>query len=587
MQSRTLLLGLLLLSLTCVISCQWGEKRTKQSVVPAAPIAALFAPLAPEQALDLATPPAIAANDPELWTATLSAYARNANRPLWFAHGKPRPQIQGLRDAIRNSFQDGLDLNRYEPLTIDRLALLDAGAELPLAEVNEADLTLSFIAIRFARDLQLGMLTPDARDRQWAAATAIDHGALIYQASRSDAVEQSLRSLAPQHPQYQLLRGALADYRELARHVAWPMVPEKAKIKPGKSGSEIPLIRARMIASGHLKPDAVVAASTPVLAADFVGPPAPSVVTVESVASSETLDEPLMDAIKQFQREHALEDDGIPGTETLAAMNVPLNERVRQLEINLERWRWLPEQLGDTHVLVNVPTFQLTAVQDRSTALEMRVITGTRRTPTPIFHSAIQTVVLSPYWNVPPSILRGEIRPGVAKDPGYLKRKNMEVLRNGQPVDLATVSLSDPGVRVRQRPGAGNSLGHVKFMFPNEHNVYLHDTPSDSLFARAERSLSHGCVRLERPFEMARWVLRNNPEWDDVSIQAAMDSGREKHVKLPSHIPVYVLYQTTWVNDDGTLVFAKDLYGHDQRQVQALPVTAPDTMYAQEVAAVE
>ncbi len=579
-------MGLLLpLSLTSVVSCQWGQERTKQSVVPSTPIGVLFAPPAPEKALDLTAPPAIAAIEPELWTATLGAYARNADRPLWFAHGKPRPQINGLRDAVRNSAQDGLDITRYDLASIDRLALLDADSELAPAELAEADTTLSFIAVRLARDLQQGMLIPEQRDRQWADTTALDYGALIYQATRSDGVESSLRSAAPQHPQYELLRAALADYRAQAKHSAWPLVPEKAKVKPGKSGAEIPAIRARLIASGQLQPAAVLAASNHELADDFMGPPAPTVLSANHAITSEQLDEPLMEAIKQFQREHGLNDDGIPGTETLAAMNIPLSERVRQLEINLERWRWLPEQLGDTHVLVNVPTFQLTAVEDRSTALEMRVITGTRTTPTPIFSGAIQTVVLSPYWNVPPSILKGEVRPGLAKDPGYLRRKNMEVLRNGKPVDIASVNLSDPAVRVRQRPGASNSLGHVKFLFPNEHNVYLHDTPTDTLFARAERSLSHGCVRLEKPFEMARWVLRNNPEWDDASIQAAMDSGKEKHVKLPEHIPVYIVYQTTWVNDDGTLVFAKDLYGHDQRQVQALPTNAPETMYAQEVAA--
>jgi len=386
------------------------------------------------------------------------------------------------------------------------------------------------------------------------------------------------------------LRAALTDYRALARRTVWPLVPESARVKPGKSASEIPAIRARLTASDHLQatvsvPPAVQAVDT--APATPVSVPVTTAVAIEAPSaraeSSDVLDEELMDAIKQFQREHGLNEDGIPGTETLAAMNVPLSERVRQLELNLERWRWLPEQLGETHVLVNVPTFELTAVEAGQTALKMRVVTGTQRTPTPIFHSAIETVVLSPYWNVPRSILQGEVRPGLAKDPGYLRRKNMEVLRNGKLVDLGSVSLKDPSVRVRQRPGPGNSLGNVKFLFPNEFNVYLHDTPSDSLFARAERSLSHGCVRLEKPFEMARWVLQHDPEWTDENIQAAMDSGRERHVRLATQIPVYIVYQTAWVNDDGMLVFAKDLYGHDSRQAQTLPVATPGTMYAQEV----
>ena len=565
MRSRILLQGLLLSSLTCVVSCQWGQKRVDQ--VAHAPVHTnVLAPplaLAPEAQLDLSSPPAIALAYPDLWASTVAAYARNDNRALWFSRGVPRKQVSGLRDAIANVAADGLDPAKYQLAAVTGWALMpDDAVALTTQAMTQADLSLSFVAVLLARDLQQGLIIPDQLDHRWAQTQSIDHGALLYQAAHSENVEAALRALAPQHPQYQQLRNALVEYRVQAQQSTWPLVPEESRVKPGRSGPAIAAVRARLTASGHLAP-----------------------IEAPEVTSDDVLDERLMEAVMRFQREHGLNDDGIPGSDTLAAMNVPLTERVRQLELNLERWRWLPEDLGATHVLVNVPAFELIAVENRQPVLQMRVVTGRTSTPTPIFHSAIQSVVLSPYWNVPSSILNDEVRPGLAKDPGYLRRKNMEVLRNGKPVALGSVSLRDPAVRVRQRPGASNSLGHVKFLFPNEFNVYLHDTPSDSLFARAERSLSHGCVRLEKPFEFARWVLRESPEWDDQKIQAAMDSGRERHVKLANDIPIFLVYHTAWVNDDGALIFAKDLYGHDRRQAQALPVRAPETMVAQEVAA--
>jgi murein L,D-transpeptidase YcbB/YkuD len=569
MHSRTLLLAALLASLTCAVSCQWSQHRGRQDAAHSGPKTAATLPV--PQPLYLDVPPAFANADLDAWLAARAAYARNGDLPLWFEHGRPRADVAGLRDAIEHSAADGMDPTKYERTAVAALAARsEREAPLDPTAATEADLKLTFAAVRLAHDLQQGVMVPEAIDRRWAESSSIDYGAVVYEAAHAGNVEAGLRSLAPQHPQYQRLRDSLVRYRELAQQPPWPMVPESSHVKPGKAGPEIAAVRARLIASGDLEaPEAVGKGGF----------------ETASAVADDVLDEPLMTAIKQFQRGHGLNDDGVPGADTLAAMNVPVAERVRQLEMNLERWRWLPEQLGDTHVLVNVPTFQLTAVQDRVPVLQMRVVTGRSSTPTPIFHSAINSLVLSPYWNVPKSILRGEVRPGLAKDPNYLNRKNMEVVRNGHPVDPYSVDLSDPSVRVRQRPGADNALGHVKFLFPNDFDVYLHDTPLDSLFARAERSLSHGCIRLEKPFELARWVLRDRPEWTDEKIQEAMDSGSEQHVAITNEIPVYVVYQTVWVEDDGTVIFAKDLYGHDERQARALPQAMPDvatTLYARD-----
>lgn len=252
------------------------------------------------------------------------------------------------------------------------------------------------------------------------------------------------------------------------------------------------------------------------------------------------------------------------------------DDRLRLLAINLERWRWMPDDLGARHILVNIPAFHLAAREDRRTVLDMKVVVGEPDTEhrTPIFSGEMATVVFSPYWNVPDSIVEGETAPAAARDPSFLERNNIEILRqsNGRsaPVDPRSVDWDDESelkqLLFRQRPGPGNALGHVKFLFPNPFNVYLHDTPADALFARRGRALSHGCIRLEQPEALAQYVLRDAPEWDDARIQEAMHSGNEKHVALKEKIPVHIVYFTAWPTEDGSFDTWPDVYGYDAVQ---------------------
>ena len=262
----------------------------------------------------------------------------------------------------------------------------------------------------------------------------------------------------------------------------------------------------------------------------------------------------------------------------IAARDPSAEDRVAQIELNLERWRWLPEELGDRYILVNVPTFQLQAIEQGKVTLAMRVVAGKAdETPTPIFSDEMTEVVFSPYWYVPTSILRKETIPAILRDPGYLDRNELEVVQAGHVVPSSSVDWSDPDqrVQVRQRPGAKNSLGLVKFVFPNKFDVYMHDTPAHSLFSHAERDFSHGCVRVEKPVELAQWVLRDQPEWTAQRIDAAMHAGREQHEALKRRIPVYIVYATAWVDEAGRLDFANDLYGHDTRQRALLGLDRP------------
>jgi len=280
----------------------------------------------------------------------------------------------------------------------------------------------------------------------------------------------------------------------------------------------------------------------------------------------------LAEAVKQFQRRHGLTDDGAITPAVVAEMNVPLDERIQRIRLNLERWRWLPRNLGERYILVNIPEARLEVWDHGDVPITMRTVVGKQDTPTPIFNDVMTHVVFSPFWNVPPEIAEGETLPEVLKDPEFLTRQNMEVLdASGNPVDASSIDLSDPTkYRFRQRPGTDNSLGLVKFMFPNQFDVYLHDTPANSLFARASRSFSHGCVRLEQPVALARYVLRDQHEWTEERIDEAMHSGEERHVKLKNPIPVYLGYWTARVSADGLVQFRKDIYGIDQRQIALL-----------------
>ena len=278
--------------------------------------------------------------------------------------------------------------------------------------------------------------------------------------------------------------------------------------------------------------------------------------------------------MKTFQEHHALAPTGRLDPATLDRLNVPLATRLAQVAINLERWRWMPDDLGARHFLVNVPYFHLIAREDGKPVLDIRVVVGKRGNETPLFTDQMETVVFSPYWNVPDTIALEETAPAVARDPDYLLRNNMEVVdRSGSVVSPESLQWDDEtalrAFRFRQRPGSGNALGFVKFLFPNPHSVYVHDTPADALFRRIGRAFSHGCVRVEQPEALAQYVLRDQPEWTSEAIHTAMRAGDERHVKLTAPIPIHIVYMTAWVDDRGGLHYQDDVYGYDARQRQA------------------
>lgn len=344
---------------------------------------------------------------------------------------------------------------------------------------------------------------------------------------------------APLNPQYRKLEDFLVQYSKMQQEHNWnDTIPKPAKpFKKGNTAPAIAQIKQRLFWLGDMKADSATGA----------------------VDTSSVFDSTLFVAAKAFQRRMGLEADGVIGAKMIDELNVPISKRIQQILINLERVRWMPAISDSAYILVNIPEYRLHVFDSGHHVFDMNVIVGNAANSTVIFNGKLKYVVFAPYWNVPPSIVKKEILPGMQRDKNYLAKHNMEVIgKNG--------SLPD----VRQKPGPGNSLGLVKFLFPNNYNIYLHDTPNRDLFDQSNRSLSHGCIRLSDPKKMAEFVLRNQPEWTSEKIDSCMHAPKEKWVTITSPVPVFISYFTAWVDGNGVLNFRKDIYGHDEKMAGKL-----------------
>ena len=344
------------------------------------------------------------------------------------------------------------------------------------------------------------------------------------------------------------LAAAAEDYRRLAGWGGWPRVPEGPKLQAGDEGPRVAALRRRL--------------GLPQL------PP--------------LFDAVLEQAVREFQERHGLAVDGVAGVQTMAALNVPAQERLAQIELALERWRRLPLEPGQDFVLVNIPAMQLAAVAGGTPVLEMRVVVGRPDWPTPEFSSTITTVTFSPAWTVPTTIARREVEPRARRDPGYLARSRIEVLdRSGNSfgTDLAAARASGAPYLFRQRPGDDNALGRVRIGAPNRFDVFLHGTPAVSLFAQPARTFSHGCVRLERPLELARWLLADQPRWDEAALAAALARDEPLQTAVTRPVKLHLVYVTAWADSSGSVHFRRDIYGSDAafRAALAAPGGAGET----------
>jgi murein L,D-transpeptidase YcbB/YkuD len=474
-------------------------------------------------------------------------YERRGYAPAWSA-----ADAGALLETLDRAGGEGLRPEEYRGAALRQLA---EAAESP-SQTADFDLLLTDAFLRYASHVQSGRVDPERlySDCQGTPPKAYlpntDLPAVLEAALGSGSLRQVLDALPPPHEGYRRLRAALARYRQVEARGGWVAVPDGPTLRRGNRGERVEALRLRLVQAAVADAaDAANAADTANLPAGdtAAGPPTPA----------DVFDKPLAAAVQAFQERHGLDADGVAGAATLRALAEPAAAHVRQIELNLERWRWLPRDLGKRYVLVNIAGFGLDAVEDGRTALAMKVIVGKPYTRTPLFSGLMTRVIINPSWYVPNSIITKEIAPRLGRDPGYIQRENFEVL-----------PTRDGRLALRQRPGPNNALGRIKFLFPNRFNVYLHDTPSRSLFGRTVRTFSHGCIRIEKPLEMAEWVL--GPEWTPETIQAAIATGKERTVPVLRPIPVHVTYATAWVDAAGTLQIRTDVYGRDKPLDEAL-----------------
>ncbi|HEU5040222.1 MAG TPA: L,D-transpeptidase family protein [Gemmatimonadales bacterium] len=489
------------------------------------------------------------------WHLMQQVYRDREYRPIWIRGARPRGQARDLIREICRAGEEGLSPADYDLSGLEK-ALEALDHEGRAADLAAIDLRLTALLLGLGTDLLSGRLDPRTVDDGWylrARRSSVDSTlrAVLLEEDSPDMLEQ----LRPRQKEYRELVEALARQREILLEGGWPTVPPGAALKRGDRGPRVKALRDRLRASGDLE---------------------------AGKNDDPVYDEEVAGAVARFQIRHGLAPDSGVGRATLSGLNVPVEVRIRQIELNLDRYRWLPAELEKRYLLVNIPDYRLYAYDDGKLAFEQRVIVGDEyQNATPVFADSMTYLVFRPEWNVPRSILVNEILPRLQDDDDYdLGAQSLElvdtagdsVVRDPSSIDWDDVDTSDLHYRVRQKPGPTNSLGRLKFMFPNRFNIYLHDTPARALFERSRRTLSHGCVRVEDPIQLAGFVLDGQDGWNEGRVREAVDERSaegNRAVSLKEPVPVYLLYLTAFVRD-GRLHFRNDPYGKDRRAMTRL-----------------
>jgi len=521
------------------------EKLTSVRGVPATDIESLIQRKLDGPKLDL--------NDDNQWGHTKRLYKLYGNNPLWLtSDGLRKTRTKALTDAILGANADGMRLDDYPIGALASAIAALKQTENPTAEqFATADLVLTASYTSLGEDLLTGQVDPRTVAQAWHVDPEGENiDSALVRNLRYEHLDKALATMRPTDDDYLGLSRELQRWRGIVAKGGWQTVPNiSGNVKPGASANPAVLaaVRNRLAAEGISVPRA----------SENVAP-SDSARRRPTASPMNTYDRGLATAVAQFQQGHGINVDSALGQETIDAMNVPASYRLGEIAANMERYRWLPRSFGSRYIFVNVPAFKLEAYDSGQKVLEMKVIVGQeyQDKATPVFADSMETVVFRPYWDVPPSIAAKEIFP---KGGAYMARENMEVYsQHGR-------------TAVRQRPGPKNALGFVKFLFPNDFNIYLHDTPNHELFNKDIRAFSHGCIRLEKPAELAEWVLG----WPADRVEEAMKDGpNSRGVRLPRKIPVYITYFTAYINN-GALYFGNDLYGRDDKLV---PVVMPGAL---------
>lgn len=479
------------------------------------------------------------------YTSLREFYASRAYEPIWT--GRKKTASRALIKALENADDHGLPVARYSVVSISRQ--LKSARSKP--DKARAELAASVVFLKYAHDLSSGLINPRRIDSEIALRRPRRSDAsLLIAIANARKPNTVFRSLQPAHPNYNRL---LDEKKRLARVVAkggWgEKIPGGDTLKPGMQSNRIPLIRARLTRMG-------------------IG---------RRLGNSTTYDAKLATAVKLFQNRHGLNTDAVIGRGTLAAMNASPQQRYGQVLVNLERERWMNFDRGARHIYVNLAAFTVKIFDDGRETYSSRVVAGKARDfRTPEFSDSMTHMVINPVWNVPDSIATEELLPAIQEDPDYLAKMNMRILtRTGQELDPSTVNFTDYSQEtfpyiIKQRPGGGNALGRVKFMFPNRFNIYLHDTPAKRLFSRDNRAYSHGCVRVQKPLEFAYKLLEGRVSNPKKSFANWLATGKESFINLAAPVPVHLSYHTAWIDEKGTPQYRADVYGRDKRVIRAL-----------------
>jgi murein L,D-transpeptidase YcbB/YkuD len=493
-------------------------------------------------------------------------YQERGFAPAWMNGRQLRPKAKVLIQAVQNAFQDGLEPQDYHAIAIaESLAMLANASDLTVQKQDQywanLDLLLTDAFLLLGTHLSGGRIDPERLYSYWLVGErSIDLPLLLHTASDINRLDRAIERLRPAHRGYLGLRNALRQLRNQQAQGGWPAIAGGRTLPPDNSDSRVPTLRRRLELSGDIEPG-------------------------HASDAPNHYDDVLVDGVKRFQTRHGLKPDGVFGPKTRAAMNVSIDKRIRQIELNLERWRWLPLDLGRRRIVVNTADFSLKVVEGDADVLKMRVVVGRPARRTPVLSSQMSYMVFNPYWNVPHTIAVEDILPKLASGVDYLARQNIRVFtdwtESAVEIDPQAVNWTHYGetylpFRLRQEPGPNNALGRIKFILPNRFAVYLHDTPQRSLFNFTQRDFSSGCIRLENAKALAAYLLKGHSIGLPETLASILSRGKRRVVRIPNPIPVHLIYMTAWVDRDHRLQFRNDIYHHDRDLNTALKQRPPD-----------
>ena len=486
-----------------------------------------------------------------LWLDLRQFYSQRQYKPVWYNDKGLNARARQWLQAIKSAHSQGLDPADYNLGFFQRHANDESASQRLWVE-----LLLTRSLMQYIEDMQVGRLSPQNMGLDWHIDKPdVDVLQWLPRIIDVNDFESALQSLQPPFEGYKRLHAALLKYLKLAENSAenspWPSLPDGPLLQMGDIDEQVTLLRQRLKAEEDLE----------------MGP----------VDNPLLFDEAVKNAVEHFQVRYGIEVDGMVGPQTRAAMNVPLTERIQQLALNMERWRWLPRQMGERYILVNTAGYELTVYDKHKPKYLMRIIAGTPERPTPAVAGTLDTIIFNPFWYIPKSIALQDVIPQQQKNPNFFKTMGIRVFQNGNTqgdeippsqIDWSTINDSNYHYQLRQDPGPRNSLGRMKFNFSNHFSVYLHDTPKQQLFQRESRAFSSGCIRVENAIDLAEYLLRNSNGWTIQKIQETIDSGNTTAVTLTDPVPVYLVYWTAWVSNDNHVYFRKDVYGWDSTQTQ-------------------